>query len=103
MALSPRGPYSIGSAISPASRPLTRIPRPPARSAPLKTTGRPLGHEAFIEDLERLLGRKLARGRPGPAPKSMMDSEQPDLLSPSLLSPYSTETRGIDGTIPFQK
>jgi len=45
---------------SPASWPLARIPRPPARSAPLKTTGRPLGNEAFIEGLERLLGRKLA-------------------------------------------
>jgi putative transposase len=103
MALSPQGHYSNEWAISPASWPMTRIPRPSVRSARLKTTGRPLGAEAFIEGLERLLGRKLARGRPGPAPKSMMDSEQPDLLSPSLLSPYSTETRGIDGTIPFQK
>jgi putative transposase len=44
-----------------------------------ETTGRPLGNEAFIEGLERLLGRKLARGRPGPPPKSMMGAEQPDL------------------------
>ena len=33
-----------------------------------ESTGRPLGHEAFIEGLEHLLGRRLARGRPGPAP-----------------------------------
>jgi putative transposase len=44
-----------------------------------ETTGRPLGNEAFIEGLERLLGRKLARGRPGPAPKSVTIAEQPDL------------------------
>ena len=33
-----------------------------------ESTGRPLGNEAFIEGLEHLLGRRLARGRPGPAP-----------------------------------
>ena len=32
-----------------------------------ETTGRPLGNEVFIQGLERLLGRRLARGRPGPA------------------------------------
>jgi putative transposase len=44
-----------------------------------ETTGRPLGNEAFIEGLERLLGRKLARGRPGPPPKSTICAEQQDL------------------------
>ena len=29
-----------------------------------ETTGRPLGNASFIADFERLLGRKLARGRP---------------------------------------
>ena len=44
-----------------------------------ETTGRPLGAEAFIQDLERLLGRKLARGRPGPAPKPASTAEQLEL------------------------
>jgi putative transposase len=44
-----------------------------------ETTGRPLGAEAFIQGLERLLGRKLARGRPGPAPKSKQNPEQAEL------------------------
>ena len=35
-----------------------------------ETTGRPLGNAAFIEGLERILGRRLARGRPGPKPRS---------------------------------
>jgi putative transposase len=34
-----------------------------------ETTGRPLGNEAFIGGLERILGRRLAKGRPGPRPK----------------------------------
>jgi len=33
-------------------------------------TGRPLGDEAFVETLERRLGRVLARGQPGPKPRS---------------------------------
>ena len=33
-----------------------------------ETTGRPLGSDAFVEDLERSLGRVLRRRRPGPAP-----------------------------------
>lgn len=44
----------------------------PASSAALRTaetTGRPLGNAAFIAGLERILGRRLARGRPGPVPK----------------------------------
>lgn len=44
-----------------------------------EATGRPLGGEAFIRDLERRLGRKLARGRPGPAPKTKQDPEQAEL------------------------
>jgi putative transposase len=35
-----------------------------------ETTGRPLGNAAFIAELERILGRRLARGRPGPKPRS---------------------------------
>ncbi len=35
-----------------------------------ETTGRPLGNAAFIKGLERILGRRLARGRPGPKPAS---------------------------------
>jgi putative transposase len=45
----------------------------PAASSALRaaeTTGRPLGNEAFIEGLERILGRRLARGQPGPKPAS---------------------------------
>jgi putative transposase len=34
-----------------------------------ETTGRPLGSADFIVGLEQRLGRKLAQGRPGPAPK----------------------------------
>ena len=44
-----------------------------------ETTGRPLGNEAFIQDLERVLGRRLARGRPGPAPKSPARAERQEL------------------------
>jgi putative transposase len=44
-----------------------------------ETTGRPLGNEAFIQGLERLLGRKLARGRPGPAPGPKPMAEQQEL------------------------
>ncbi len=29
-------------------------------------TGRPLGEDGFIEKLERVLGRRLKKGRPGP-------------------------------------
>jgi putative transposase len=34
-----------------------------------ETIGRPIGSAAFIDDLERLSGRNLAPGRPGPKPK----------------------------------
>ena len=44
-----------------------------------ETTGRPLGPEAFIQDLERRLGRRLAKGRPGPAPKRAPDTARREL------------------------
>ena len=36
-------------------------------------TGRPLGSAAFIKRLEKRLGRSLAKGKPGPKPKSDKD------------------------------
>lgn len=44
-----------------------------------ETTGRPPGNQDFIEGLERLLGRRLARGRPGPPPKPKLSPDQRDL------------------------
>ncbi len=44
-----------------------------------ETTGRPLGNEAFIQGLERILGRRLARGRPGPAARSKAAEGQQEL------------------------
>jgi putative transposase len=44
-----------------------------------ETAGRPLGDTDFIADLELILGRKLARGRPGPKPKPRGDQDQPKL------------------------
>jgi putative transposase len=44
-----------------------------------ETTGRPLGNEAFIHGLERILGRKLAKGRPGPAPRPRPEDVQQSL------------------------
>ena len=44
-----------------------------------ETTGHPLGNETFIAELERILGRKLARGRPGPKPKVGGNLDQPEL------------------------
>lgn len=41
-----------------------------------ETTGRPLGNAAFIADLERILGRRLARGRPGPKPGAAASSAE---------------------------
>jgi putative transposase len=41
-----------------------------------ETTGRPLGNKDFIEGLEPILGRKLARGRPGPKPGGPSDAAQ---------------------------
>jgi putative transposase len=54
----------------------------PRRLAALRaaeTTGRPLGNDDFIDGLERILGRKLARGRPGPKPRSAADPRQAEL------------------------
>jgi putative transposase len=44
-----------------------------------ESTGRPLGNEAFIAGLERILGRKLARGRPGPKPAASDPHKQAEL------------------------
>ena len=44
-----------------------------------ETTGRPLGPQDFIRGLERRLGRKLARGQPGPARKPGAPSHEPGL------------------------
>jgi putative transposase len=54
----------------------------PAASGALRaaeTTGRPLGNAAFIAGLERILGRKLAKGRPGPRPAPIGAGAQPEL------------------------
>jgi putative transposase len=44
-----------------------------------ESTGRPLGNDDFIRDLERILGRRLARGRPGPTPTPHQIAEQQEL------------------------
>jgi putative transposase len=44
-----------------------------------ETTGRPLGNAAFIEGLERLLGRPIARRAPGRRPAAL-GLDQPKLL-----------------------
>jgi putative transposase len=46
-----------------------------------ETTGRPLGGEAFVRDLEQRLGRKLTRDRPGPPPGARRLAGRPDLNS----------------------
>jgi putative transposase len=43
-------------------------------------TGRPLGSEAFVEDLEARLGRVLRPKKPGPQPKHRAAST-PDMFS----------------------
>lgn len=53
-----------------------RDPEAASRLRAAETTGRPLGNAAFIADLERRLGRKLAKGRPGPARKLAADGQQ---------------------------
>jgi putative transposase len=57
---------------------LTEAEDAPAAAAlkAAETTGRPLGAEDFIQGLERILRRRLARGRPGPAPKVEVMSGQ---------------------------
>ncbi len=44
-----------------------------------ETSGRPLGDAEFIAGLERILGRRLSRGRPGPAPRQRGHPDQPGL------------------------
>jgi putative transposase len=44
-----------------------------------EATGRPLGNDAFIRGLERILGRKLVKGRPGPAPRPTPEDVQQSL------------------------
>ena len=41
-----------------------------------ESTARPLGAPDFIDGLERLLGRRLARGRPGRPPEQPPDHAQ---------------------------
>ncbi len=41
----------------------------PAEVQGHERTGRPLGDDGFMARIERLLGRSLARQRPGPKPK----------------------------------
>jgi len=45
-----------------------------------ESTGRPLGTAEFVSGLERLLGRRLARRAPGPAPAVKDDARQMRLL-----------------------
>ena len=40
-----------------------------------ENTGRPLGDAAFVKRLEALLGRVLARGKPGRKPKAKAKSD----------------------------
>ena len=42
-----------------------------------QSTGRPLGSDAFIDELERQLGRSLRPRKPGPAPKAANDDHEP--------------------------
>jgi hypothetical protein len=41
-----------------------------------ETTGRPLGNAEFIADLERRLGRSVARLAPGPKPRVPVEDAQ---------------------------
>jgi len=43
-----------------------------------ETTGRPLGVEGFIDQVEKALGRILRPGKPGPAPSAAKDRPQPE-------------------------
>ena len=56
-------------------------PATTARIARAPTIGRPLGAPEWIAALERQLGRRLARGKPGPKPRMDGDTKrQPPLL-----------------------
>jgi putative transposase len=39
-------------------------------------TGRPCGSEEFVKQIEAIVGRRLAPGKPGPKPKRKAESER---------------------------
>ena len=45
-----------------------------------ESTGRPVGTAEFVTGLERVLGRRIARRAPGPAPAASVSSKQLELL-----------------------
>ena len=45
-----------------------------------ENTGRPVGTAEFVTGLERLLGRRIARRAPGPAPAASVSTKQLKLL-----------------------
>jgi putative transposase len=45
-----------------------------------ESTGRPVGTAEFVSGLERLLGRRIARRAPGPAPAASVSPKQLKLL-----------------------
>ncbi len=45
-----------------------------------ESTGRPVGTAEFVTGLERVLGRRIARRAPGPAPAASMSAKQLKLL-----------------------
>jgi putative transposase len=44
-----------------------------------ESTGRPVGTAEFVTGLERILGRRIARRAPGPAPAASVSAKQPKL------------------------
>ncbi|MGA0602719.1 transposase [Caulobacter sp. KR2-114] len=61
-----------------------------------ETTGRPLGSAAFVERLERVLGRKLVPGRPGRKPRPQEAGPQAALWEMGIMSPqYGRPARPI--------
>jgi hypothetical protein len=45
-----------------------------------ENTGRPVGTAEFVAGLERVLGRRIARRAPGPAPAASVSASQLELL-----------------------
>ena len=45
-----------------------------------ESTGRPVGTAEFVTGLERVLGRRIARRAPGPAPAAAVSDKQLKLL-----------------------
>ena len=45
-----------------------------------ESTGRPVGTAEFVTGLERVLGRRIARRAPGPAPAASVSAKQLNLL-----------------------